>query len=169
MNESARHSLFTLPDPLGERWIVHARALLDSFRDRTGAELLVRSDDPQDEAERLFGAPFVVVSHGVEPDPILNYGNAAALDLWQMSPQELIATPSRLTAEPMLRDARERLLAEAARRGFLASYSGVRISARGRRFRIHDATVWNVTGPDERLLGQAATFAHWTTLEADER
>lgn len=150
----------TLPDD----WIPHSAALLNSYRARTGRELLERSVDPRDEAQRLFLAPFVVVSHGAETDPILNYGNRAALRLWEMDPQTLIATPSRLTAEPMLRDARERLLEETARKGYVSGYEGVRISAAGRRFHIHDVTIWNVTDETGRALGQAATFPRWTML-----
>lgn len=153
------------PEPLRERWAVQAQALLGSFSARTGKELINRSGDPREDAKRLFDAPFVVVSHGVEPDPILNYGNAAALNLWEMSPETLIATPSRLTAEPTSREARERILADTARKGFITGYAGVRISAAGRRFRICDVTIWNVTDDDGRLLGQGATFARWTMLE----
>ncbi len=153
-----------LPEALRERWAAQSRALLNSFYERTGQPLLPRSDDPFEEAERLFRAPFVVVSHGTEPDPMLNYGNEAALRLWEMNSATLIATPSRLTAEPMLQEARERALQETARKGYVSGYEGVRISAQGRRFRIHDATIWNVTDATGRALGQAATFARWTAL-----
>ena len=33
----------------------------------------------------MFRVPFTVASHGMEPDPVLNYGNQVALDLWEMS------------------------------------------------------------------------------------
>jgi hypothetical protein len=81
-----------------------------------------------------------------------------------MSPQTLLATPSRLTAEPALRDAREALLAQTARDGFATGYEGVRVSAKGRRFRISNVTIWNVADPEGRPAGQAATFARWTFL-----
>ena len=154
-----------LPEVLQARWIAHSQALLDSFRARVGRELIERSGDARAEAERLFNAPFVAVSHGTEADPLLNYGNAAALALWELSPQELIATPSRLTAEAERREAREHVLAETARKGFVTGYTGVRVSKTGRRFRIVDVTVWNVTDADGRALGQAASFAHWEPLE----
>jgi hypothetical protein len=153
-----------LPEASRARCIAHARALLDSFRARTGGELLPRCNDPIEEAQRLFRAPFVVVSHGTEPDPVLNYGNAAALRLWEMDAETLLKTPSRLTAEATLREARERLLEETTRKGFVTGYEGVRISATGRRFRIHDVTIWNVTDASGVALGQAATFARWTVL-----
>jgi len=155
-----------LPEALQAHWIAHSRALLESFRLRVGKELIARGGDARAEAERLFDAPFVAVSHGTEADPLLNYGNAAALSLWELSPSALIATPSRLTAEAELREAREHVLAETASKGFVTRYTGVRVSKTGRRFRIVDVTVWNVTDAEGRPCGQAATFAQWEPLES---
>jgi MEKHLA domain len=159
-----RYAFEHLPEALQVRWTAHSQALLDSFRARVGEELILRGGDARQEAGRLFDAPLVAVSHGAEADPILNYGNAAALALWELSPQELIETPSRLTAEAELREAREHVLAETACKGFVSGYTGVRVSKTGRRFRIHDVTVWNVTDAHGCLLGQAASFGHWTML-----
>lgn len=153
-----------LPEGLWARWIAHTALLLDSHRARTGRELIVRGGGPEAEAERLLDAPFVVVSHGTQTDPLLNYGNRAALALWEMRPEQLVATPSRLTAEAMLREARERLLAQTARDGFVSGYEGVRISATGRRFKISNVTIWNVSDKAGGPAGQAATFARWTFL-----
>ena len=79
-----------------------------------------------------------------------------------MSAETLAITPSRLTAEAMLHEARERRLTETARRGFVSGYEGIRISATGRRFRILDVTIWNVNDASGRAIGQAATFARWS-------
>jgi hypothetical protein len=111
-----------------------------------------------------FHAPFVLVSHGTESDPVLNYGNRAALALWEMSWEELTRTPSRLTAEAPNREARAKLLEAVARRGFIDDYSGVRISKTGRRFRIARATVWNLLTGDNQPCGQAAMFDRWEFL-----
>ena len=73
-----------------------------------------------------------------------------------------MTTPSRLTAEAAVQAAREHFLKETARRGFVQGYSGVRISATGRRFEIANVTIWNLTSPDGTPLGQAATFDRWT-------
>ena len=151
-----------LPAGLWVRWVAHSAALLNSFNARTGRDLLPRGGSAEAEAERLLDAPFVVVSHGVETDPLLNYGNRVALALWEMSVSQLLATPSRLTAEPMLRESRERLLAQTSRDGFVSGYAGVRVSATGKRFHISDVTIWNVTEAEGRPAGQAATFSRWT-------
>jgi hypothetical protein len=154
--------LIELPPEFRERWIAQSVALLDSFRTLTGRDLLAPSGRAEDDALRLYNASFAVVSHGTETDPILNYGNRVALNLWEMTPAQFVATPSRLTAEPMLREARERLLAETARKGFVSGYEGVRISATGRRFTIRDVTIWTASDAEGRPLGQAATFPRWT-------
>lgn len=144
--------------------IVWSRLLLDSFHRWTGRDLLARTGSPEEQARALFAAPFVVVSHGTESDPVLNYGNRAALDLWDMSWAQLTGTPSRLTAEPMNRDERARMLAVAEAQGYFSGYRGVRISSTGKRFMVEDATVWNVVDGRGMRVGQAATFARWTPV-----
>lgn len=115
-------------------------------------------------ARALFNAPRVVVSHGTEADPVLNYGNQSALALWEMSWEDLTRTPSRLTAEAVAREERARLLEEVTRNGFISNYAGVRISSTGRRFRIFEATVWNLIDTEGRTAGQAASFDRWEFL-----
>jgi len=105
-----------------------------------------------------------VVSHGTEADPILNYGNQTALDLWEMTWEQLIRTPSRLTAEPVNRAEREWMLEQARTRGFIDTYRGVRISGTGRRFLVENALIWNVLEAGHERIGQAATFSRWTWL-----
>ena len=145
-------------------WIDHTQILLDSYRHWLGCELVPRDGDLADQARRLFDAPFIVVSHGTQDDPILNYGNQAALDLWQIDIPTLLTTPSRMTAEPLHRDERARLLDRTRREGYADDYSGIRIATSGRRFRIEQAVVWNLRGPAGEHAGQAATFSHWTWL-----
>ncbi|SRR5579884_2561666 len=137
---------------------------LRSFTHWTGRDLFGPADSLSRRAERLFHAPFVLISHGTEPDPILNYGNETALALWEMPWDEFIRTPSRLTAEPLRREERARLLEEVTRNGFIDNYEGVRISRTGRRFFIEQALVWNLLDEAGRYCGQAATFHRWRYL-----
>lgn len=145
-------------------WIQRSQWILDSYRRWTGSELIDREGTPRNQSQRLYEAPFVVVAHGTQADPILNYGNAAALRLWEFDLETLLRTPSRMTAEPMHRDERARLLERTTRQGFVDDYSGIRISATGRRFLIERATVWNLLDEQERPVGQAATFQDWKEL-----
>lgn len=140
---------------------VWSQYLLNSFRRWTGRDLIARFGSKEGDAEALFCALFVVVSHGTEPDPVLNYGNQAALRLWEMDWDRFIRTPSRMTAEPVHQEERRRILAAAQERGYVEGYRGVRISATGRRFLVTDAILWNVLDDRGRLAGQAATFGTW--------
>ncbi len=142
----------------------HARRLLESHRRWTGRDLLALSSDDGENAAGLAKAPFVVVSHGPEADPVLDYGNDAALALWEMPWEEFVRTPSRFTAEAPDRTERARLLEQVTRHGFITDYSGIRVTRTGRRFRIAQATVWNLVGDDGAVVGQAATFNRWEFL-----
>jgi len=144
--------------------IVQSQILARSLKHWTGRDLLAGDFPAAELAYKIFHAPFVVVSHGTEADPVLNYGNAAALSLWEMSWAELTRTPSRLTAEASNRTERARLLAAVTTHGFIDDYSGVRISKSGRRFKISRATVWNLLHQDGQPFGQAAIFVHWEFL-----
>src|ERR1035441_552100 len=141
--------------------IAQTQLVARSLKHWTGRELLPGDFSPAELAEKIFHAPFALVSHGTEADPVLNYGNAAALALWEMSWAELTRTPSRLTAEAPNREERARLLAVVTARGFIDDYSGVRISKSGRRFKISRATVWNLLKEDGQPCGQAAMFDRW--------
>lgn len=145
--------------------VAQALRIARSHRHWLGRDLLPGTPDPEALAAALAAAPFVLVSHGTESDPILNYGNRTALNLWELTWPEFIRTPSRLTAEPVAREERARLLEEVTRNGFIANYAGVRISRTGRRFRIHEALVWNLRDEDGTYAGQAAMFGQWDFLD----
>ena len=146
-------------------WVEQSRAILDSYERLIGTTLVARHGSPVDHAQRLFQAPFVVVSHNTQPDPLLNYGNQMALDLWKISVPTLLQTPSRMTAEPVHRDERAKLLQRTTRDGFVDDYRGIRIATDGQRFLIDSATVWNLTDHHGDHSGQAATFDKWTMIQ----
>ena len=113
----------------------------------------------------LWDAPFALLAHGLEADPVFFYGNRLALELFGLTAEEILRMPSRLSAEPMARAERGRLLEAVVRDGFIDHYTGVRVSKDGSRFRIERATVWNLLDAAGVLHGQAAAFVHWTPLD----
>jgi hypothetical protein len=141
-----------------------SQLLLNSFQHWVGRELLERAGDPAYQAHALFLSPFIVISHRTEEDPIINYGNQAAIELWETTWEDLTRTPSRLTAEPVNRAEREWMLEQARIRGYLDTYQGVRVTSTGRRFLVENAIIWNVVDAKGQRVGQAATFSHWTWL-----
>ncbi len=146
-----------------DSWILRTQQLLDSYEHWLGESLIPRVD-PRKDSQRVAEAPFVLVAHGTEEDPLLNFANQAALTLWEMSIREFLGTPSRLTAEPVHRDERARLLQRTTQHGFISDYSGIRITSSGSRFEIHRAIVWNVIDSSGAPAGQAATFSDWNRL-----
>jgi MEKHLA domain len=146
--------------------ICWSQILANSFQRLLNDRLIANSATPEQLAEALFHAPFVVVSHGTQPEPILNYGNQAALRLWDTSWDKFTQTPSRLTAETVNQATRAKMLEQAAKQGYIANYCGVRISSTGQRFLIKAGIIWNLTDESGKSCGQAATFSEWNFLEA---
>ena len=144
--------------------IEHSQVLLDSFKTLTGYELIGRTPSIQIQADTLFHANFVIVSHDTQPDPVFNYGNQTALNLWEFDWEHFVKLPSRLSAEPMAQIDRDRLLLEAKNNGYIQNYGGVRISRTGKRFWIENATIWTVTDRQGKDIGQAATFSKWLPI-----
>ena len=142
--------------------IQHSQRLISSFRHWTKKSLVTSSTEEQ--AQSLFQASFVVVSHGTEADPIFNYGNAQALNLWGFDWKTFTQLPSRQSAELVEQAARDRLLSEAKVKGCIDNYQGVRISSTGQRFSVKDVTLWDVLDETHQRCGQAATFAHWKII-----
>lgn len=146
-----------------DSFIRHSELLSDSFRRLTGRDLPGTSSTP-DLPRALFEAPFVLVSHDTQKDPVFNYANRMALALFEMDWADFVRLPSRKSAEPMNRAEREQLLANASHSGYIDDYSGVRISSSGNRFRIEKATIWNLVDKEARYQGQAAVFSRWSPI-----
>jgi hypothetical protein len=100
-----------------------------------------------------------VLAHNTDPDPRFIYANKAAQACFEYDWDEITSLPSRLSAEPVDREERQKLLDDVARQGFATGYSGLRIAKSGRGFRIEDGVVWQLI--DSAVHGQAATFAKW--------
>jgi hypothetical protein len=138
------------------RDLAYARLLAESFARLTGRPL----GDP-------WGLSQPLVSHGTEDDPIFRYANPAALTLWEMDWESFTKLPSRLSAQddPAIQTDRSAYLAQAAVKGFVSDYQGIRISATGRRFRIADTILWTVTDTTGIRHGQAALIGRVERLD----
>ena len=113
------------------------------------------------QCQELFACGFPVLAHGTGNDPKLSYANAAALQLWETTWEELIGMPSRLTAPESERAERSSALGQAKRLDAVQNYRGLRISRQGRKFRINNAKIWTLWDAEERVCGQAACFSDW--------
>jgi len=143
----------------------HIQLLIFSYKKTTGQEMINPSLSEEQAAEEVFYSPSVVLSHDTQSDPVLTYINQTGLELFELDWETILTMPSRLTAEPMERGERQRLLDKVSKNGFIDDYSGVRVSTTGRRFKIEKVTVWNLMNEAGDYQGQAAMFSHWSFLE----
>jgi len=142
----------------------HAELIISSYHRWTGKDLVKQERSGEGIYRALYKAPYGVVSHNTEDDPIFNYGNQTALRLFEMDWPEFTKLASRKSAEPVNRAERERLINHVSKQGFIDDYRGVRISSSGKRFMIEDATVWNIVDERGVYYGQAAVFYRWSEV-----
>ena len=146
--------------------VEHVQLLRGNLKQWRGCGLM-EGLDAISAACQLYFAPFALLSHGTEDDPIMNYANRCAQQLFEMDWYELTQLPSRLSAEAVLQQERERLLKRVGIDGYIDDYSGVRISKSGQRFMIDQATVWNLLDKHGNYYGQAAMFSSWQHLDTN--
>ncbi len=137
----------------------HVSLLLDNLKRWTGFDLAGEYNIPEDElGKRVFEADFYLLSHDESQDAILNYANKKALDLWEMTWQELINTSARETAKPDDREQRDEVMRQVNEKNFVEGYSGRRVSKSGKEFLIKDGAIWNLFAEDGKPYGRAAWF-----------
>ncbi len=139
----------------------------ESYQRLTGRPLVACGANTSDPVQTLWTAPFVIVAHGTEPDPIFYFGNRVALSLFEMDFNEFARLPSRLSAEPLLREERMHVLDRVTRDGIIENYACVRVSSTGKRFQISDTAVWNLADETGTPVGQAAAFSEWVHIAKD--
>ena len=61
-----------------------------SYKTKTGEKLLTGNVMVHDAAKALFSAPFACASH--DKDDVFNYGNKAALALWELPWEEFVGS-----------------------------------------------------------------------------
>ena len=144
--------------------VEHVLDIRNSYRQLLLKELIPDIQSDEEFARQLFYAPFALVSHDTQSDPVFNYANLKALELFELSWEDFTCLPSRLSAESVNQAERERLLAEVTEKGYIDHYQGVRISSTGKRFLINNAVVWNLIDKNQDIKGQAAWFDQWAFL-----
>ena len=144
--------------------VEHVLDIRNSYRQLLLKELIPGIKTDEQFARQLFYAPFAIVSHDTANEPVFNYANLKALELFELSWEDFTHLPSRLSAETVNQAERERLLVDVTEKGYIDDYKGVRISSTGKRFLIKNAVVWNLMDKNQCYKGQAACFDQWTFL-----
>jgi hypothetical protein len=142
----------------------HVAIICESYRRLLGIDLLEADCTFGSLSEALFYAPFVVLSHTADADPLFNYANLKALELFEFSWNEFIGLPSRLSAAPTCQSDRDKLLKAVGQYGFIKDYQGIRLAKSGTKFMIKNAVVWNLLDDEGHFVGQAASLKDWEFL-----
>jgi hypothetical protein len=145
-------------------YLNHGQLICASFKRLIKRDLLKTNQSSQTAISQLFNAPFVLLSHGIEQDPLFNFGNRMALELFELDWQQLLKLPSRHSAEQGERKQREKYLKKVNTNGFIENYSSTRISATGQRFIIQNTIVWDLIDENNKKHGQAAMFKIWQNI-----
>lgn len=153
-----------MPDLTNDFYSKHGQLLCSSYANWTNKKLIADNNDPGTLILALYEAPFAVVSHGIENDPIFNFGNKTALELFELEWDRFIQVPSRESVEMTNRAERDKLMQRVTTNGFMDNYSGVRTSSSGKRFLIAEATIWNIVDINNIYYGQAAMFKKWNPI-----
>lgn len=146
------------------RVIQLSQRIYDSFQHWLQRPLIEVTGSSEEIAKALFAAPFALMAHGNEDDPIFKYGNQMALERFGMGWDEFTAMPSRYSAEPMEQEERNQLLKASQEKGFVPNFKVVRVTKTGDRFLIEDGILWNVLDEAGVYCGQAAIYSQWTPL-----
>ena len=133
--------------------------LADSYARLLGRPLVPQAMSVVEATEWLYeSAPFAVLAHNTDRDPIFIYGNNAAQRRFEYTWDEITRLPSRLSAEAPDREERRQFLERVQRFGYESGYKGVRIGKSGRRFMIEEATLWQLLDANGKLHGQAVVI-----------
>ncbi len=127
-------------------------------------EPMIMDCSEDDFLQSIWQGDFVVLSHGIEADPIFNFANLCAQQLFEMDFQTITQLPSRKSAGPSTQQERDSLMAQVTTKGCIDDYSGIRVSATGKQFYIERAKVWNLTDKAGEYYGQAAMFSAWQEI-----
>jgi hypothetical protein len=138
--------------------------ITSSLKKLANIEIVDFSLDLEEQAKQAFNSDYVLLAHNGAEEPVFNYANQTALELFEMSWEEFTNMPSKYSAESDERAEREKFLAEVAENGYSKNYSGIRISKTGRRFKIKNVILWNVYDSENNKIGQAAVFDKYEYL-----
>jgi hypothetical protein len=124
----------SLPEPSENNAYLakHVTLMEESLQRLTGKQFTDFGLNRNNLAKNLYHAPFVMVSHNADPDPIFNYANLTAQKLFEMNWAEFTLCPSRLSAEVPNQEERAKLLKVVTTQGFIDQKNGCKPRPLGR-------------------------------------
>ena len=133
--------------------LTHLEIIKNSFTLLTSRDLPLGSNDNLITA--FDQCSFPIASHDNSSEPLFNYANRAALNLFKMTLKEMMGLPSKASALPVDQEERSLILEQVIKYGFIEHYQGKRVASDQSIFHIQDATVWNLLDHEKKHYGQA--------------
>jgi hypothetical protein len=141
--------------------IKHCKLIEKNYKFWTGKELFEAKLTESELSEKMYHAPFVVLSHGTQADPIYNYVNLKAQELWEFTWDEMIKLPSRRSAGTNETAERLELIREGQEKGITFTEKALRESRSGKKFYIKNVVLFNLLGEGGEYAGQCAIYNDW--------
>lgn len=163
--------------------IMRLPMLIVPFR-ATSTQLAARVNDPDDwirlssnSLERITGKTlyetihvetaqqvhenerYAVLSHDTAGDPVYNYGNRAAVEVFKWPEDEFYQLPSRYSApDGTIRNSRSTDIQDAIDSDLKTIALAIRQTKHGELFQLTDVMLWNVYDDDGHRVGQTAIY-----------
>ncbi|MBO9703601.1 MAG: MEKHLA domain-containing protein [Sporocytophaga sp.] len=141
--------------------VKHCKLIAKNYKFWTGKELFEEKLHESELSEKMYNAPFVILSHGTQADPIYNYVNLKAQELWEYTWDEMIKLPSRRSAGTNETAQRLELIKEGQEKGITFTEKALRESCSGKKFYIKNVVLFNLLGEGGEYEGQCAIYNDW--------
>lgn len=125
--------------------------LLPSPKEEAGTERLEWLNDH---------APYALLAQNNKEIPHFIYTNKFAVSCFKYTEEEMLSTPSYLSASSEGQMERNKILEQVQLNHIAFDYSGIRLTKFNEPFTIHDGIIWKIFehGDHGELIGQAALF-----------
>lgn len=146
--------------------ILTGRGVYERMNIQRNDDILLLSDSNEQKREFVYNAickneRFVLISHGMEPSPVYNFGNTACLNAFARSWETLTCMPSKECVVSKSQDEKLRieLMKNVTDYGFVdGEYRGYRTRGDGKFLKLTECVVWNCHDDKGEYIGQAALF-----------
>lgn len=134
---------------IAEQMLLLNKRFEESFNDT-----LVPFLDAQDLAIKLHHAPYPLFAYDGNDNPKYTYMNLAAQRLFKVEQHEVKHLHVTETTEELLRKNLLNFIQEVKSKKRYLSYSGLRITKNGERFRLENAYLWVIYDDHKQYIGQ---------------
>lgn len=138
----------------------HALLLNETYK-RWFGEYLVVEKDPGLVLNAINEADVMLLSVGLEQQPVFNYGNVKSLLMFGCDLAELVQQVAIEAVPEDLQTEEQAALSKVAEEGAVAEYHSQRITPKQKRWHVRDGKIWTLKDSLGRFHGLAYCFKDW--------